>query len=162
MRAEPNLYVYRLLFQAQICGASYPVNLSLERQTTRFSVSGQSMPFLKFIERMVLCLKSSTPSAADSMYIVTSFMPVSQQPKTESQPTKTIASRPLQKVFGCCCYGICRIIAMMFAWKAPESIGFLSTTSLNWTCFGTPQVCQSNKVKFTMFLCHRYSRRGRG
>ena len=45
-KAEPHSYVYRLLFQAQICGASNPVILSLERQTTRFSVSGQSMPAL--------------------------------------------------------------------------------------------------------------------
>jgi transposase len=37
-----------MLFQAQISGALHPVNLSLERQTTRFSVSIQSLPgFLK-------------------------------------------------------------------------------------------------------------------
>ena len=46
--AEAHNYVCRLLFQAQMCGAMFPVDLSLERLTTRFSVNRQSMPFLKF------------------------------------------------------------------------------------------------------------------
>lgn len=42
-KAKPHDYVYRQLFQAQICEATNPVDLSLERLTTRFSVSCQSM-----------------------------------------------------------------------------------------------------------------------
>ena len=61
-KAEPHFYVYRRLFQAQICGTKNPVDWSLERLTTRFSVSCQSMPvFSNTYERTVLCSKSFTP-----------------------------------------------------------------------------------------------------
>ena len=41
--------MYRLLFQAQICGKPYPVNLPLERLTTRFfSERSVNACFLKF------------------------------------------------------------------------------------------------------------------
>ena len=82
----------------------YPVDLSLERLTTRFSVSRQSMPAfsnkmrerynaqnrLSYLPRLITGILS---------------MPVLQPLKTELPPTKAIAFQPLQKVSVNCYLG---------------------------------------------------------
>lgn len=112
---EPYKYVYRQLFQAQICGAMYPVDLSLERLSTRFSVSRQSIPvFSNKNERMVLCSKSFILSVAVWMFTEILSMPASQPPKVELPPTRAIAFPPLQKISVNCYLGFWRITAKIF------------------------------------------------
>ena len=113
-KAEPHFYVYRLLFQAQICGTVNPVDLSLERLTIRFSVSRQSMSvFSNTYERTVLCSKSFTPYVAVGMYTKTLFA----QLKTWLLPTKTIAFQPIQKVSVSCYPGFWQTTVRTFVWN---------------------------------------------
>ena len=65
--AEPHIYVYRLLFQAQICGTLNPVDLSLERLTTRFSVSNQSMPVFSISNERTKNLKATDDEILDAV-----------------------------------------------------------------------------------------------
>lgn len=74
-------------------------------------------------------LKIVYPICCGLVSTVTSFSPVLQRQRTESQPT----TQPLQKVCGSCYRGFCRTTAAMSVWKARESTGFQFTTSLNQT-----------------------------
>ena len=82
----------------------YPEDLSLERLTTRFSVSRQSMPAFsnKMRER-----SNAQNRLSYLPRLITGIlsMPVLQPLKTELPPTKAIAFQPLHKVSVNCYLG---------------------------------------------------------
>ena len=131
---QPNIYVCRMLFQAQMSRAKNPVNLSLERHYFNLSVSIQSLSvFLKyFFEGMCLCLKSFTRSAVEWMSTNPLSMLVSlPQMSKVSPPTKANAFLRLQKIFAFVLNGLPQTTARTFVWSPRESIGFPFATSWN-------------------------------
>ena len=119
------VYVYRLLFQAQICGAMYPVDLSLERLTTRFSVSSQSMPAFSntklrgryYAQNRLPYLLWLGCSPGFCLCLHRNHM------KMELPPTKAIAFPPLQKVSVSCYRGF---------WQATAKDVCMESTGKYW------------------------------
>ena len=130
-KAKPYNYVCRLLFQAQICGTVNPVDLFLERLTTHFPVTSQSMPvFLNKYVRTALCSKLFTQFVVVWMSIRILCTLASPQPLAELQTTEAIVFQPLQKVYVSCYLSFWQTTARMLVWNLQGSIGFLYITFL--------------------------------
>ena len=127
---QPNYYVCRMLFQAQMSRAVNPVNLSLERHYFNLSVSIQSLSVFSntFFEGMCLCLKSFIRSVAEWTSTNHSSMPVLLPPMSKVlPPTKANAFLRLQKIFAFVPSGLQQTTARMCVWSLRENIGYRSS-----------------------------------